>query len=227
MKRFAAISDLHGELPQTPKCDFLVIPGDICPTENHGVGFQKKWYEETFVKWLEEQPATYKIFIAGNHDFYFEHMPNQWVRKFLGKNCYYLKDDSVTLEGVKFYGTPWQPIFYDWAFNLTEKGLADKFASIPYDVDVLISHGPPYNFGQTDVITEKCVYADGSHLGSISLADAITRTRPKYVVFGHIHSGDHTPYERHIDNDKIIAVNVSRLDERYYPVYDIPIFDLP
>ena len=117
--------------------------------------------------------------------------------------------------------------YVEITFNLTEKGLADKFASIPYDVDVLISHGPPYNFGQTDVITEKCVYADGSHLGSISLADAITRTRPKYVVFGHIHSGDHTPYERHIDNDKIIAVNVSRLDERYYPVYDIPIFDLP
>ena len=33
-------------------------------------------------------------------------------------NCIYLQDASVELYGLKFYGTPWQPEFGGWAFNL-------------------------------------------------------------------------------------------------------------
>ena len=33
-------------------------------------------------------------------------------------NCIYLQDSSVEIYGLKIYGTPWQPEFCGWAFNL-------------------------------------------------------------------------------------------------------------
>lgn len=56
----------------------------------------------------------------------------------------YLEDQSVEINGVKIYGSPWQPLYHDWAFQL-EKGEQIKrmWDLIPPDVDVLLTHGPP------------------------------------------------------------------------------------
>jgi hypothetical protein len=34
------------------------------------------------------------------------------------QNCTYLEDELVEIEGIRIYGSPWQPEFCDWAFNL-------------------------------------------------------------------------------------------------------------
>jgi Icc-related predicted phosphoesterase len=86
---------------------------------------------------------------------------------------------------VKIYGTPWQPEFYDWAFNLPKNGpgLASKWANIPEDTDILITHGPP--FGKLDDVEGK----RGIHLGCELLAERINEIKPKICIFGHIHTG--------------------------------------
>ena len=60
------------------------------------------------------------------------------------KNAIYLEDSGVVIDGLKFWGSPWTPEFFDWAFN-ARRGLQlfDKWQKIPLDTDVLITHGPP------------------------------------------------------------------------------------
>lgn len=49
---------------------------------------------------------------------------------------------------IKCYGSPWSPEFCDWGFN-AQRGeeLKKKWEMIPQEVDVLITHGPPYGYG--------------------------------------------------------------------------------
>lgn len=66
------------------------------------------------------------------------------IDKYLSKNCIYLNDNFVELYGLKIYGSPWQPVHCDNAFQLERgKPLLDKWNLIPNDIDVLITHGPP------------------------------------------------------------------------------------
>lgn len=71
-------------------------------------------------------------------------------------NCVYLEDAGVELYGLKFYGTPWQPEFCRWAFNLPRgKACLEKWNLIPQDCDVLITHTPPVGHGD---LCEFCVF---------------------------------------------------------------------
>jgi Icc-related predicted phosphoesterase len=84
--------------------------------------------------------------------------------------------------GLNFYGTPWQPWFLDWAFNLrTEKELKGKWDLIPSETDVLITHCPPYGYGDMNAQKER--------LGDKELLEMIRRVRPRLCVYGHIHEG--------------------------------------
>jgi len=86
----------------------------------------------------------------------------------------------VIIEGVKFYGSPWQPRFFDWAFNLDRgEEIKKKWDLIPMDTDVLITHGPPY--GILDLTHE------GEKVGCEELMKAVLRVQPKIHIFGHIH----------------------------------------
>jgi hypothetical protein len=114
----------------------------------------------------------------------------------------YLQDDFTTFRGWKIYGTPHQPRFFDWAFNLDEPDLERKWSFIPDDTDILLSHGPPHGFGD---------WVDrDEHVGSPSLAEKIREIRPKLVIYGHIHPGFGV-YEM----PGITLANVSILNDRY------------
>jgi Icc-related predicted phosphoesterase len=95
-------------------------------------------------------------------------------------NAIYLEDEAVVIEGLKFYGSPWQPWYHDWAFNL-ERGsvIKEKWDMIPADTDVLITHGPPH--GILDLTYERIL------AGCEELALAVDRIKPRLHVFGHIH----------------------------------------
>lgn len=132
-----------------------------------------------FLDWFSNTDYTHKIFIAGNHDFWFE-TNHDIAQEYKNKGVHYLFDSSVVIDGVKFYGSPWQPEFYDWAFNLPRgEKLAEKWKMIPNDVDILITHGPAY--GMLDYTIK------GEQVGCQDLYHRIMEIQPKIHVCGHIH----------------------------------------
>lgn len=204
--KIVAVSDLHGTLPDIPACDLLLIGGDICPVSNHEVHEQARWLDTEFRTWLRSIPARKIVFVAGNHDWVFERQP-QLVPKDLP--AVYLQDSGTTWRGLKIWGTPWQPWFFDWAFNLHEQDLRAKWALIPEGTDVLVLHGPPRGYG--DGVPE----AGGvRRAGSPSLLARLREVRPKLAVFGHIHEGR----GEWLLGETVLA-NVTLVDAHYRPVY--------
>jgi len=184
------ISDTHTKHRQInndlPGGDMLIHAGDIM---NSGYD-ENDVYE--FLEWFENQSDKYNsvVFIAGNHDRYFENHP-QKIKEILSEypNVTYLQDTPLlyvneeATQDCKIYGSPWQPEFYDWAFNLPRQGedLREKWFWIPKDTDILVTHGPP--FGHCD----EAPY--GGHVGCELLRERVDEFPPKIHVFGHIHAG--------------------------------------
>lgn len=192
--RVLATADLHGSLPEVEPCDLLLIAGDICPdyvsfSYGHDVkldkGEQKQlnWLRNEFRDWLYDIPADYVVGIAGNHDFVFEH---EFLVKDVDLPWQYLKDTSASLPefGLHVYGTPWVPNLSRWAFYGSDAALLARAESIPTDVDILISHGPPRGYG--DVVNERF---GGGHAGDVYLANELDRIEAGVVICGHIHEG--------------------------------------
>jgi predicted phosphohydrolase len=89
--------------------------------------------------WLADLPHRHKIVVAGNHDWAFASDPAA-ARAVMGGGVIYLEDEGATIEGVRFWGSPWQPAFHDWAFNLPRGApLAAIWRRIPAELDVLIT----------------------------------------------------------------------------------------
>ena len=210
--RVCAISDLHGLLPPLEACDLLLLAGDLCPVRDHSLSAQWRFLDGPFRAWLAGLPARHIVGVAGNHDFIFERAPKLVPADL--KWCY-LQDSSVEKNGMTIYGTPWQPWFRNWAFNLYEDDLKEKWNLIPDRVDVLLLHGPPSGFG--DLTT------DGRRTGSPSLLKRIEQVKPKLVVFGHIHEsfGHWT-----INGGETTLANVSHVNEKYRPIHAASVFEL-
>jgi Icc-related predicted phosphoesterase len=199
--KLVCISDIHNYLSKVdlPEGDVLVISGDVSGKGsiaeisrfNHDLGEQRHKYK-------------YVVMIAGNHDFLFE--KDLYLAKSLIPNVsHYLQDELAVIDGVRFYGSPWQPRFYDWAFNLDRGApLKAKWDMVPDGVDVLITHGPPQ--GILDVSSR------GEHIGCQDLLDAVLRIKPKVHIFGHNHHGYGQQKFHGID-----FINACSCDERYKP----------
>lgn len=199
------ISDTHGKHEQVgsflPGGDFLFHAGDFMNSGYY-------WNELTpFLEWFDGiKGYEHKLFIAGNHDRLFENEYIDATRKVREyKTIGYLQDSKVTRDDVKIYGSPWQPEFYGWAFNLPRNGedLREKWFWIPDDTDVLITHGPPY--GTLDVAG-----MGAGHVGDELLAERLEVVKPKIHVFGHIHGGYGYKFDGHTH-----YFNASVLNERY------------
>lgn len=207
--RVVAISDTHGmhdQLTDLPPGDVLIFAGDLTSRGEY-------FTIERFNKWLKGLDYEYKIIIAGNHDKTFESDPEE-ARARLTEGIY-LQDSGVQIEGILFYGSPWQPEFNDWSFNLPRgPKLQEKWDLIPKNTDVLITHGPPLHYGDTvfNVIMPQ---------GCMDLLDAIRRIKPAVHVCGHIHEG----YGIRMNKDTLL-INASNLDEYYRLVNDPIVFDI-
>lgn len=216
--KICAVADLHGNLPELPSCDLLLIAGDVTPTRNHSLPFQEAWLENNFRIWLKNLDAKHVCFIFGNHDFIGQERAALIRQMFQDvPNVHFLQDDYCYVEDLKkgedlkIYGTPWQPIFFDWAFNASEEVLEQKWSRIPDDTDILIVHGPPHGYGDLAArINEDKEW--GEHVGSPSLLARIQEIKPKLVVCGHIHRG-YGVYE--IEGQDTKVINCSILDEKY------------
>jgi len=172
--RLVLLSDTHGSHPQLslPSGDVLVHAGDFSR-------YRDGWAElGSFCDWLRAQPHRHKVLVAGNHDFCFERHGAE-ARRFTS-GIHYLEDEGVELDGLRFYGSPWQPTFFNWAFNLPRgAALAEKWGRIPASTDVLVTHGPP--LGILDRVH------DGQRVGCADLLSAVERVAPLLHTFGHIH----------------------------------------
>lgn len=178
--RLVLISDTHNfhlQMAQPPDGDVIIHAGDVT-----GGGTLKE--VSAFFEWFQALPHRHKIVIAGNHDFAFERAAAQ-AEALVPPNVTYLRDAGVEIGGLTVWGSPWQPWFYDWAFNLQRGSeIAQKWALIPEDVDVLVTHGPPHR------VLDQTVDFPPMLAGCESLAERL-RHLPKLRLhaFGHIHEG--------------------------------------
>jgi Icc-related predicted phosphoesterase len=203
------ISDTHGkhnEITQDlPGGDLLLHAGDIS-----SMGYQHE--VQQFCKWFNNvENYNHKIFIAGNHDWGFENNVEKIMEIVNSyKTVDYIQDETIQVNNgdkmVNIYGSPWQPEFYNWAFNLPKNGveLAAKWDAIPDNTDILITHGPA--FGVLDTVAGKM----WDNLGCQLLTNKIKSIKPKIHVCGHIHSG----YGYYFDGDTHF-INASVLNEAY------------
>jgi len=201
--KLVLISDTH------TKHEDLVLPqGDILIHSGDFTGRGKPYEVEEFFGWLERQSKNFKhvIFIAGNHDMCFEYK-STWVVnaiKSLPTNVHYLEDSEIIVDGVKFYGAPWQPQFFNWAFNLPRgKALEEKWEMIPNDTDILITHGPPMYILDYTV-------RDMWNVGCLALYNKVLQIKPKLHIFGHIHEGYGVK-----EHENITFVNASSVSVGY------------
>jgi predicted phosphodiesterase len=140
------ISDTHNKHNHLTSNAYnnILGSGDVLVHAGDCTSMGKSHEITNFLNWLSMTDFKHKIFIAGNHDFGFE-MHTDIAEEFKEKGIIYLFDSEVIIDGVKFYGSPWQPEFYDWAFNLPRgEKLAEKWAKIPGNTDILITHGPAH-----------------------------------------------------------------------------------
>ncbi|MFA5506287.1 MAG: metallophosphatase domain-containing protein [Vulcanimicrobiota bacterium] len=172
--RFVVLSDTHNlhDHVRVPEGDVLLFGGDMC---------SRGTLEEVarFGAFLAKLPHPHKVVIAGNHDWPFERSPKRAVQA-LGE-VVYLQDEAVEIEGVKIYGSPWQPEFFSWAFNLPRgKPLKKVWSRIPEDTQVLLTHGPPHD------ILDRTFRREA--VGCEALRERVEELPElRAHIFGHIH----------------------------------------
>lgn len=234
-KRFVCVSDTHGktefESPTMPELhfpaeyDYVVHAGDF-------TGTGTKAQIEKFNEWIGKLKSPAYV-IAGNHDvpfdapyyndrgaarFHIKPQPGNPRDLLKAPNLHYMEDSGcVTPEGIRLYGSPWQPEFCDWAFNLPRKSeqLRKVWAKIPDDTHVLLTHGPPHGY-----LGGLC--RDGFDAGCEELTEALKRIRPLAHVVGHIHE-DYGVFQT---REGVLIINACSVDFHYKLVQAPIVFDL-
>ncbi|SDW98027.1 metallophosphatase domain-containing protein [Marinobacter mobilis] len=200
--KLTVISDTHGmheKIARIPHGDVLIHAGDSL-----GRGTLEEL--EALNDWLGRLPHRHKILIAGNHDWCFQNEPEEARR--LVTNAVYLEDSGIEIDGLQFWGSPWTPEFFDWAFNLPRgDALARRWAQIPDSTDVLITHGPPMNI--LDQVGERF---GGQHVGCEALAERVAQLQLRAHLFGHIHESHGRE-----QIDRCLYINASTCNGQFRP----------
>lgn len=204
--RLVLLSDthtLHDEM-RIPDGDVLIHAGDLL---NRGTLRELA----TAAEFLRSLPHRAKVLIAGNHDWCLQDDPA--LAEPMLEGITYLRDREAEVAGLRIYGSPWQPWFFGWAFNLRRGAeIRAKWDLIPSGLDVLVTHGPPLGFGDR--------VRRGERVGCADLLEAVRRTRPALHVFGHIHE-DRGVFEE----DGITYANACNCTLAYEPSQPPLVFD--
>lgn len=211
------ISDTHTKegYVDIPEGDIIFHCGDI---STRGYSHEIR----DFGEWFADLPHKYKVMIPGNHDFLFEREPEK-ARSIIEEcgDIHLLIDQGIEIEGLKIWGSPITPWFWDWAFNRArntlnginqgdniDNGIKKHWDLIPSEVDVLLTHGPPHGAGFLGTVLR-----EREDVGCEDLAQAIRERKIGLNAFGHIHEGYGI-----VETEETIFVNCSILDIRYDPV---------
>jgi predicted phosphohydrolase len=222
MLRFVCLSDTH-----TRNTAISVPPGDVLLHTGDFTSDGRPKQVRAFNRFLATLPFRYKVVIAGNHDMTFDtdnfvnlnphHGENVDSRatKALLTNCTYLEDSGIEILGYRIWGSPWTPKFFNWAFNLPRgPALAAKWALIPSDTDIIMTHSPP------NQLLDTCF--DGTTPGCQDLRERVEAISPLVHVFGHVHEAYGW---REVGNT--LFINAAICDIKYKAVNKPVIFDLP
>lgn len=207
------VSDLHGHYPELQGGDLLIVAGDL--TSHSG----EREIDE-FSDWIDSLDYKKIVVIGGNHDWYCETFPDTL---FGVEKSEYLSDSGTEFKGLCIWGSPWVKSFPGMnpkckAFTLdSDEDLAQKWKLIPNDIDILITHSPPYGILDSIDNQENC----GSyHVGSKTLITAVKKIKPSLHIFGHVHEGygeDEDAWDIGLTR-KTKYVNASHVNECYEPI---------
>ena len=234
MITIAASSDFHGNLPEvTEPFDLMLLGGDLEPAQNHNWGYQRKWYKEEFLPWVQELPFknvwSKVVFTSGNHSIFLSQEGHSFRVKELelesnGRLIYlhnesynfdYL-DENGEIKVITIFGTPYCKIFGNWWNMLNDDTLKEKYSEIPNNTDILLSHDCPY--GACDMCYGwKAWGRTPMHIGNKILAEAVLDKSPKINLCAHLHSANHN-WEQ-LGNTMVRQISL--LNESYIPTYPI------
>lgn len=222
--RIVATSDWHGLLPDLPKCDVLLLVGDILPDFfpqplNVRKNLQRQWFYDKVVPHVMGI-ATHTVGTWGNHDFWGQDVGSVKILDKDHRQVSILVDeptvvyDETGTRTLQLYGFPWVTNLPRWAFNIAENLMYEKLTHyVPRTADLLLAHAPPLYFG--DQLARETKYGKsygGEHVGSKPLYKWITHGHGPMpmVISGHIHEG----FGSYLDNK---IHNVAYVDEYYEP----------
>lgn len=195
--KIICIADTHNKHQQIliPHGDIIIHAGDFSEAGTR---------EETldFLDWFAALPHQYKILVPGNHDFFMEkNLEN--LNEIIPPGIQCLINESIEINGIKFWGSPYTPGEENWAFTRPRGGeMRSNWNLIPQDVQFLITHTPPY--GILDQLDNK------KHVGCEQLTARLKDLDIPYHIFGHIH------HEYGIVKmSDTVYVNSALLDDRF------------
>ena len=175
------ISDIHTRWNEvtTSDCDILISCGDYSFRGEEQV-------VRDFHTWLSKQPAKHVISVQGNHELGVEKnfpLAKQIVAD-IDPKIRFIDEGLVEIEGIKIWCSAITPFYHDWAWNRYRGDeIKRHWDSIPDDIDILVTHGPPHG------ILDKTLNT-GEHVGCADLKDRIDKLpNLRYHCFGHIHEG--------------------------------------
>ena len=193
------LNNITGGVYLPEDADMVIHSGDV---SMGGTDYEV----DKFLKWYSCLPYRYKILVPGNHDKVFDFqrgIAQEILQKY--PDIIYLESSEIIIEGIKIYGEPRQPTFgFNWAFNV-ERGERIKryWDAVPDDVDILITHGPPYDIMDLTY--------HGRFVGCVDLANRIKELKNlKLCCFGHIHES-----AGYLFKDNVHFVNASVLNLNY------------
>lgn len=172
----AHISDTHGLHRDLviPKCDVVIHSGDAVNSRDHVKNTQELF---DFLEWYRRLDIRHKILVPGNHHTAEERF--KYLREdIVSQGIHYLCHDVVEIEGIRIFGSPYTPNFHDWAFMKSRTTIGRLWDQIP-ECDIVVTHGPP------KYILD---FNGDEHVGDSALGKAIKKLRPRYHMFGHVHS---------------------------------------
>lgn len=196
--KIIATGDTHGRFPKLPEGDVLVHTGD-------GTLYGSLSNVRELDNWFGSLDYKHIIYVPGNHDFCFAEGAGI-------KNAHVLINKEIVIDGVKFWGSPFSRRLGAFVFMREDADLERIWELIPEDVDILITHGPPYG------ILDWSIRQD--HAGSKTLMERVDKVKPTYHLFGHIHEGAGISIQ-----NGIVFRNVSYVNEFYQPANDPIVID--
>ncbi|KAI5300242.1 hypothetical protein KEM55_008604 [Ascosphaera atra] len=209
--RIVCISDTHNHNPKDgafklPKGDILIHAGDLTNQGTYGE-LQKTldWIENADyqVKIVIADKPYYEAVSKGHQGpdrqepdkckALMRSYPSIIYLEHEAHDITIIHDEDGSSSTLKVFGSPWIPSCGPWAFSYTSDGSAEGsrgeetprpeqlWERIPNDTDILVTHGPPKGYCDTNT---------SGLSGCPVLADTVaSRVRPMLHVFGHVHEG--------------------------------------
>ena len=168
----------HAEL-DVPRADVVIHCGDEA---NVRKPWMNRLQSAAFFDWFVRLEIETKIFVPGNHS---TAIADGLIKPADYPSVRFLIHEAMDLNGFHVFGSPYTPLFFDWAYMKDREELDSYWSEIPADTDILITHGPPK--GVRDV-TRHWRTKEPIHVGSKKLTRQVTeRIRPRIHAFGHLH----------------------------------------